>query len=698
MGAHRPLGATWDGQGTNFAVFTENGDSVELCLFDTDGGETRVEMVDHTAHTHHLYLPGVGPGTAYGYRVHGRWEPAEGFRFNPNKLLTDPYAKAIDGEVDWAGPVWGHNSSRPAHPDQGDSALFVPRSVVVDASFDWDDDKPPNHDWHDTVIYETHVKGISQTHPDVPDALRGTYAGMATKPVVDHLLSLGVTAVELLPVHHSVPESFLKPLGLTNYWGYQTLGFFAPHAAYSASGSKGQQVTEFKQLVKTFHQAGIEVLLDVVYNHTTEGGANGPTLSLRGLDNPAYYCLDPADRGLYTDFTGTGNSINATHPAALALIMDSLRYWVQEMRVDGFRFDLASTLARGEDHSVSKHSAFFNMVHQDPVVSSVKLIAEPWDVGPGGYQVGNFPSAWSEWNDQYRDDVRSFWKADNRSLGSFASRFAGSSDVFGHDRRMPCAGINFLTAHDGFTLADVVSYNDRHNEANGEDNRDGHGHNVSWNGGVEGPTDDLDIIENRRRRVESMLVTLMLSQGVPMISGGDEIGRTQHGNNNAYAQDNEMSWHDWSCVNDQTLKLVRELSRFRAQHPVFRRRRFFHGRVEEDLELVDIGWFRPDGLAMEAKDWGSEQTGPVAVFVNGRALADRWARREPVNDNSFFVLFNSGRRSVKFTIPKALEGDRWTIRFDTAGETVDSATHEPQCLQYLKVGGRGVAVLERERI
>lgn len=693
LGEPWPLGASWDGSGTNFALFSEGALSVELCLFDDEGHETRIEVPEHTASTHHLRLRGVGPGQRYGYRVHGPWDPGQGLRFNPAKLLVDPYAKAIEGTVDWTGPVFGHDALDPDRPDHQDSAAHVPRSIVIDNAYDWGDDTSPRTPWYQTVIYETHIRGLTMTHPGVPEELRGTYAGMACDAVIDHLVDLGVSAVELMPVHHFVPEGFIVDRGLTNYWGYSTLGFFAPHGAYAAGGDGGRQVNEFKDLVKALHRARIEVLLDVVYNHTTEGTADGPTLSFRGVDNTTYYRLAPDNPAAYMDFTGTGNSLNVTHSASLQLVMDSLRYWLQEMHVDGFRFDLAPTLAR-EYFSVDRNSAFFDLIQQDPVVSRAKLIAEPWDVGPGGYQIGNFPPLWSEWNGRYRDDVRDFWKGSDHALSGLASRFSGSSDLYGSERRRPRASINFVTAHDGYTLQDLVSYEQKHNIANGERNRDGHGDNRSWNGGAEGATTDPQIAENRRRRAASMMATLLLSQGVPMISGGDEIGRTQHGNNNAYCQDNEISWYDWSSVDSEMLALTQRLVRFRAAHPVFRRRRFFTGTPEKAAVLPDIGWYRPDGLAMVHDDWHVGFARAVAVFLNGNAIAAQGPRLEPVVDNSFLVLFNGSSESISFTLPDELLGDRWWPVIDSAGETPKPAVGALE--QDWKVGAWAVVVLERE--
>ncbi|MGA9595004.1 MAG: glycogen debranching protein GlgX, partial [Acidimicrobiia bacterium] len=589
-GSPYPLGATYDGEGTNFAIFAENADRVELCLFDDENNEIRLRLAEITAFTHHGYVPGVAPGRRYGFRVHGPWSPAEGLLFNPAKLMLDPYSKAIEGEVRWSKAVFAYQWHHPDRISETDNAAYVPRSVVVDSHFDWGDDAPPGIPLHKSVIYETHVRGMTMRHPDVPEELRGTFAGMASEPIINHLSALGISAVELMPVHHFISEHSLVTKDLVNYWGYATIGYLAPHGAYSAAGDRGQQVVEFKEMVKAFHRAGIEVILDVVYNHTCEGGTLGPAFSFRGIDNQTYYRTDPDDPSRYVDYTGTGNSLNVRHPAVLKLIMDSLRYWVTEMHVDGFRFDLAAALAR-ELHSVDRLSSFFDLIQQDPVVNRVKLIAEPWDVGDGGYQVGNFPPLWSEWNAKYRDGVRDYWRGTDWSLANFASRFTGSSDLYGFSGRRPHASINFVTAHDGFTLRDLVSYGDKHNLANGEENRDGESHNRSWNSGVEGDTDDPDIIETRKRRQRSILMTLLLSQGVPMLVGGDEMGRTQQGNNNAYCQDNAISWYDWDSTDRFLLGFTKRLIGLRNQHPVFRRRRWFEGRRTHGAWVNDIGWY-----------------------------------------------------------------------------------------------------------
>ncbi|MDJ0924730.1 MAG: glycogen debranching protein GlgX [Acidimicrobiia bacterium] len=666
-GSAYPLGATYDGEGTNFAVYAENADRVELCLFDDQQNETRWRLEEITAFTHHGYIPGVQPGQRYGFRVHGPWAPWDGVVFNPAKLLLDPYSKAIEGEVDWAEAVFAHQFLHPNRISEVDSAPHMPRSVVVDTSFDWGDDTPPGTPLYRSVIYETHVKGISMRHPDVPPELRGTYAGVASEPIIDHLVRLGISAVELMPVHHFVSEHSLIERGLTNYWGYASIGYLAPHAAYSASGGRGQQVVEFKEMVKALHAAGIEVILDVVYNHTCEGNLLGPTLSFRGIDNQTYYRIDPHNRRHYIDYTGTGNSMNVRHPAVLQLIMDSLRYWVSEMHVDGFRFDLASALAR-ELHEVDKLSSFFDLIQQDPVVSQVKLIAEPWDVGDGGYQVGNFPPLWSEWNAKYRDGVRDYWRGTDWSLANFASRFTGSSDLYGFSGRRPHASINFVTAHDGFTLEDLVSYNEKHNSANGEQNRDGESHNRSWNSGEEGPTDDAEILALRRRRKRSILMTLLLSQGVPMLLGGDEIGRTQNGNNNAYCQDSELAWYDWEQADPLLLGFAKRLISIRNDHPVFRRRRWFEGRRVRGAGVRDIGWYNTDGTPMSDKDWNLGYARSLSVFLNGKAIPTPGPRGEQVEDDSFLLLFNAHTEPVTFTVPADLDDYEWEVVLDTSRE------------------------------
>ena len=669
-----PLGAAYDGAGTNFSVFSEAATAVWLCLFDDEGREERVRLTEVDGFIHHGYLPGVGPGQRYGFRVAGDYDPASGLRCNPNKLLLDPYAKAVAGEVDWGREVFSYPFGSPLERNDADSAARMPRSVVISPYFDWDGglgaDHRPNTPYHDTVIYEAHVKGLTARHPDIPPDLRGTYAGLAHPAIVEHLRSLGVTAVELMPVHQFVHDERLVSAGLRNYWGYNTIGFFAPHNGYSAGGQLGEQVQEFKMMVKTLHQAGIEVILDVVYNHTAEGNHLGPTLSFRGIDNASYYRLSPQDPRYYTDTTGTGNSLLMRSPHVLQLIMDSLRYWVTEMHVDGFRFDLAATLAR-QFHEVDRLSAFFDLVQQDPIVSQVKLIAEPWDLGDGGYQVGNFPPLWVEWNGRYRDTVRDFWRGEPATHAELASRLTGSADLYQDDGRRPIASVNFVTAHDGFTLRDLVSYNDKHNEANGEENRDGESHNRSYNHGAEGETDDAQINALRARQQRNLIATLLLSQGIPMLAHGDELGRTQHGNNNAYCQDNELSWVDWSedAEADGLREFVRRLLRLRAENPVFRRRRFFRGAPPPGSEpgaLPDVAWLTPSGQEMTAEDWHAGFARSLSAFLNGEAITEPDQRGERVTGDSFLLLFNAHHESLDFTVPPARFGDVWETELDTA--------------------------------
>jgi isoamylase len=693
-----PLGATFDGTGTNFSIFSEVADHVELCLFDDDT-ETRLRLPECTAFVHHGYAPGVQPGQRYGFRVHGSWQPDEGHRCNPNKLLVDPYAKAVEGEVAWTDALLPYRPENSDQPSDADSAPFVPKSVVISPYFDWSDDRHPRTPWHETILYETHVKGLTMRHPSVPMEQRGTYLGLASQPVIDHLHRLGVTAVELMPVHQFVHDHHLAELGLRNYWGYNSIAYLAPHNEYAVYGQRGQQVQEFKQMVKTLHAEGIEVILDVVYNHTAEGNELGPTLSLKGADNAAYYRLDPNDRARYIDYTGTGNSLNMRHPHVLQLIMDSLRYWVLEMRVDGFRFDLAATLAR-ELHDVDRLSAFFDLIQQDPVVSQVKLIAEPWDVGEGGYQVGNFPPLWSEWNGKYRDEVRDFWRGGESTVAEFAFRFTGSSDLYESNGRTPYASINFVTAHDGFTLSDLVSYDHKHNEGNGEENRDGTDDNRSWNHGTEGPTDDPEIASLRRRQQRNFLATLMLSQGVPMLLGGDELGRTQRGNNNAYAQDNEISWYDWLNADRALLDFTRRLISLRLDHPAFRRRNFFQGRPIMGDDVDDINWFKPDGRLMTRDDWQAGFAHAIAVFLNGDAMLMRGNRGERVNDDSFYGIFNGSSDDLEFTIPPPSYGDRWIPVLDTAPERTKDNFPEPndadvKAGESLPVRNRSIVLLRR---
>jgi isoamylase len=688
-----PLGATYDGVGTNFSVFSEVADRVELCLFDDDGAETRVALPEVTGFVWHGYASGIGPGQRYGYRVHGPYEPSQGQRCNPAKLLLDPYAKAAVGELRWGQEVFGYTFGDPdGPPNELDSAGAVPRGVVTNPFFDWGYDRRPDTPWHQTVIYEAHAKGLTMLHPEVPENLRGTYAGLAQPAVIDYLVDLGVTAIELLPVHRHVPESDLVERGLTNYWGYNSIAYLAPHSGYASSAADAV-VPEFKQMVKTLHEAGIEVILDVVYNHTAEGNHLGPTLSLKGLDNQAYYRLVDDDPRYYMDYTGTGNSMNMRHPHVLQLIMDSLRYWVNEMHVDGFRFDLASTLAR-ELHDVDRLSTFFEVIQQDPVISQVKLIAEPWDVGEGGYQVGNFPPLWSEWNGMYRDTMRDYWRGEPATLPEFASRFTGSSDLYQSDSRRPNASINFITAHDGFTLADLVAYNDKHNEANGEDNQDGTDDNRSWNSGVEGDTTDHAILALRARRQRSLLTTLLLSQGVPMVLGGDEFGRSQQGNNNAYCQDNELSWFRWDEVDEDLLAFSRDLIRLRHEHPVFRRRRWFQGLPLHGPETTDIGWLTPEGTEMDDDDWEAGFARSLQVFLNGQGIASPDDRGHKVIDDSFLVLFNAHHEPLPFTLPPKEWGERWQMVVDTDRPTPLEDPVELAAGATREVPGYGVLVLQ----
>jgi glycogen operon protein len=662
-----PLGATFDGVGTNFSVFSELAQRIELCLYDDEGKETRVDLPETTALCWHGYLPQVKPGQRYGYRVHGPWSPEQGQWCNPSKLLLDPYAKAIEGLWDWNEAVFPYHFDNPeSSKNELDSGKFSAKSVVINPFFDWASDRRPNTPWHRTVVYETHVKGFTKTLTDIPEDLRGTYAGMAHPVAVKYLKALGITAVELLPVHQFVQDSTLREKGLRNYWGYNSIGYLAPHNEY-ARGQRGEQVQEFKHLVKTLHEAGIEVILDVVYNHTAEGNHLGPMLSFKGIDNPAYYRLVADNRRYYMDYTGTGNTLNMRHPHVLQLIMDSLRYWVLDMHVDGFRFDLAATLAR-ELHDVDRLSAFFDLIQQDPVVSQVKLIAEPWDVGEGGYQVGNFPPLWSEWNGKYRDTVRDFWRGTDQTLAEFAYRFTGSSDLYQGTARRPHASINFITAHDGFTLRDLVSYNEKHNEANGEENRDGESHNRSWNCGAEGPTDDANVNALRSRQQRNFLTTLMFSQGVPMVLGGDEIGRTQGGNNNAYCQDNEISWYNWSTTDEALLQFTRRLLRFRHRHPVFCRRRWFQGRPIHGSEVSDVGWFTPRGSEMSEEDWRAGFAKSLGVFLNGGAIPTPNERGEQIVDDSFYIMFNAHHEPLDFTLPESKWGSCWSDVLDTSAE------------------------------
>ncbi|HEX5515205.1 MAG TPA: glycogen debranching protein GlgX [Gammaproteobacteria bacterium] len=664
-----PLGATWDGEGVNFALFAEHAEKVELCLFDSNGRRERQRILlqEQTNQVWHCYLPEARPGLLYGYRVHGPYRPEEGFRFNPNKLLIDPYAKALAGDLKWSDAHFGYrldNKKEDLSFDARDNAAGVPKGRVIDPAFTWDDDRPPRVPWDDTIIYELHVRGFTMNHPDVSPLLRGTFAGLATAPVIEHLKKLRVTAVELMPVHAFIDDRHLVEKGLRNYWGYNSIAYFAPEQRYLSSGNIG----EFKTMVKTLHSAGIEVFLDVVYNHTAEGSELGPTLSLRGIDNSAYYRLMPNDPRHYMDFTGCGNTLNMQHPRVLQLITDSLRYWVQEMHVDGFRFDLAPALAR-ELYEVDRLGAFFDTIQQDPVLSRVKLIAEPWDLGEGGYQVGNFPPGWAEWNDRYRDAMRAFWKGDGGLIGEFACRLTGSSDLYQRSGRRPYASINFICSHDGFCLQDLVSYNHKHNEANQENNRDGTDHNLSYNYGVEGPTDEPGINAIRQRQKRNFLATLFLSQGVPMLLAGDEMGRTQRGNNNAYCQDNEISWQNWALSAEQRelLDFVRRLIALRQEHPVFSRRNFFHGRDIRGGLAKDIFWMTPDGEEMTDDEWNTAFARCLGVYFAGDALDERDRRGRPLVDDNFLLLVNAYHEAIDFTLPHFHQGmDWWYALFDTA--------------------------------
>ena len=667
-----PLGATFDGNGTNFALFSEVAEKVELCLFDEQGAEHRLALEEVDAFSWHAYMPHIGAGQRYGYRVHGPNAPEHGVRCNPSKLLLDPYARAIEGQIRWDPACYGYNLGDESSVNETDSAPFVFRSVVQHPHFDWGGDRRPDTPLHETVIYEAHVKGMTKCHPDVPDNQRGTYAGLAHPAIIQHLVSLGVTAVELMPVHQFVQDHRLVEQGLRNYWGYNTIGFFAPHNEYASSGHRGEQVNEFKWMVRTLHEAGIEVILDVVYNHTAEGNHLGPTLCFRGIDNRAYYRLVRENPQYYYDTTGTGNSLNVAHPHTLQLIMDSLRYWVTEMHVDGFRFDLAAALAR-EFLEVDRLSTFFDLIQQDPVVNRVKLIAEPWDIGEGGYQVGNFPALWSEWNGRYRDAVRDFWRGEPSTVGELAFRLTGSSDLYQSDTRRPAASINFVTAHDGFPLRDLVSYNEKHNEANGEGNADGESHNRSWNCGAEGDTDDPTVLKLRAKQQRNLLAALFLAQGVPMLVMGDEMGRTQKGNNNAYCQDNEISWVNWSAIDRPLLDYVRWLIRFRRDHAVFRRRRWFQGRPIRGA--VDIGWFKPDGKPMTDQDWNSRHARSLGVFLNGKAIPGHDEHGRTITDDSFLLLFNGHSRAVYWSLPKEFGGP-WQLVMNTDRPAPNSEPHE----------------------
>lgn len=694
-----PLGATWTGTGTNFAVYSENATGVDLCLFSSLHDEhenLRIKMPERTGSIWHIYVEGVGPGQLYGFRVNGPYEPENGHRFNPNKLLIDPNTKAISGTIDWHPSLFSYEMGSEQEDlsfNNQDSAPFVPKCVVIDPSFDWEGDKAPNIPFHETIIYETHVKGFTKLHPDIPEKIRGTYAALGHPVSIKYLKQLGITAIELMPVHHFLNDHYLIEKGLSNYWGYNTLGFFAPDVRYSSSGTTGQQVTEFKNMVKELHKAGIEVILDVVYNHTGEGNQMGPTISFRGIDNATYYRLMEDEKRFYMDYTGTGNTLNANLPNVLRIIMDSLRYWILEMHVDGFRFDLASALAR-ELHEVDRLSSFFDIIYQDPIISQVKLIAEPWDIGEGGYQVGNFPQGWSEWNGKYRDTIRDYWRGADSMLGEFAERFTGSSDLYKGDYRTPSASINFITAHDGFTLNDLVSYNDKHNEANGEDNNDGESHNRSWNCSIEGPTDDESVNRLRRKQKRNFLTTLFLSQGVPMLLAGDEFGRTQGGNNNAYCQDNDISWLDWAKADEELLEFTRSLIHLRKLHPVFTRRRWFQGkRIRGGAGIEDIAWFLPEGSEMTEEAWGQSFAKSLAVYLNGHGIHGLDDKGVPIVDDSFYVIFNAHHQLLEYTLPPAKYGNDWKMVIDTSRGVVDEQ-ESYAAGSTLKVKSRCVVLLQ----
>jgi len=694
-----PLGATWTGVGVNFALFSEHAAKVELCLFDTPESEkerTRITLPEYTDMVWHGFLPDVRPNQLYGYRVHGPYEPAAGHRFNPNKVVMDPYAKSVARTVRWSDEMFGYtvgHTDEDASFDDRDNAAFAPLAAVVDPAFTWGDDRPPRTAWHNTVIYELHVRGFSKQHPGIPEPLRGTYEALTTEPALEHLRTLGVTAVELMPVHHHARDRHLEQKGLTNYWGYNSFGYFAPERRFAGSRTPAGSVREFKRMVRALHAAGLEVILDVVYNHTAEGNHMGPTLSLKGIDNASYYRLVADNARYYIDFTGCGNTLNMQSPQVLQLIMDSLRYWVLDMHVDGFRFDLASALAR-ELFDVDRLGAFFDIIHQDPVLSQVKLIAEPWDLGQGGYQVGNFPVLWTEWNGKYRDSVRQFWRGDGGTVSELATRLSGSNDLYAHSGRQPYASINFITAHDGFTLHDLVSYNEKHNERNGEENRDGENNNISWNGGAEGPTDDPAIRQLRERQKRNFLATMLLSQGVPMISHGDELGRTQHGNNNAYCQDNELTWIDWNLDADKRalLNFVRKLVRFRRAQPTLRRRKYFQGRSIRGGEVKDVAWLTPDGREMDDAAWRTGFVRTLGMLLSGSAIEEVNERGEPITGDTLLVLLNGHTDKVSFTLPPAEGDQQWQRVFDTFDPRAGDRPYKANARYPLQ--GRSVAVFK----
>jgi isoamylase len=697
-GSPFPLGATHYSDGVNFALFADNASAVELCLFDEAYGQVETVKIAITERTHqiwHVFLPGLKPGQLYGYRVHGPFDPANGHRFNPNKVLLDPYAKAISGPVQWDASLWGYEFS---HPDADmsfsseDSAPFICKSVVINSNFDWEDDVNPKIPYHNSIIYEAHVKGLTVRCPSVPDHLKGTFAGIAHPSMIQYFKDLGITAVELMPVHHFLRDHNLEEKELTNYWGYNTIAFFSPETQYFTKGNSMGSIDEFKEMVKQLHRAGIEVILDVVYNHTGEGNQMGPTLSLRGIDNASYYRLAP-DKRYYKDYTGTGNTLNVTIPNVLRLIMDSLRYWILEMHVDGFRFDLAATLARGLN-DVDRLGAFFDIIHQDPVISQVKLIAEPWDIGEGGFQVGKFPPGWAEWNGLYRDCIRDFWRGENNTLGEFAQRFTGSPDLYQNDSRRPTASVNFITAHDGFSLHDLVSYNEKHNEANGEENKDGESNNRSWNCGVEGPSSNPEIVKLRLQQKRNFLVTLLLSQGVPMLVAGDESGKTQQGNNNAYCQDNEISWINWENADRDLLKFTQKLIHFRKSHPAFQRKKWFQGQAIKGKGLEDIAWFSPQGTEMTDNYWNNTNVKSMGVYLYGKGIPFLGPKGEAMVDDSFYIIFNSGETPLSFKLPDIKHGEFWTKIIDTYTGVIDDNGEVFAAETSIEVAGRSVLVLK----
>jgi isoamylase len=692
-----PLGATWDGNGVNFALFSENATAVEICLFDHENDTTesvRVFLPEHSHQVWHGYIPGLQPAQLYGFRVHGPYDPENGHRYNPNKLLMDPYAKAISGVIDWHDSLFAYDFNDEAADlsfSDSDSAPYIPKCVVIDPAYEWEGDKPPRTSYHNSIIYELHVKGFTKRHPDIPEEIKGSYAALGHPVTIQYLKDLGVTAIELMPVHQFVNDHHLQENGLSNYWGYNTIGFFAPDIRYASRSHRGAHVDEFKDMVKALHKAGIEVILDVVYNHTAEGNEMGPTLSFKGIDNSTYYRLVDDNKRYYMDYTGTGNTLNANLPAVLKLMMDSLRYWILEMHVDGFRFDLAPTLAR-ELHEVNRLSAFFDIIHQDPVISQVKLIAEPWDIGEGGYQVGNFPPGWAEWNGKYRDCIRDYWRGSDSMLGEFAQRFTGSPDLYQDDNRRPTASVNFLTAHDGFTLHDLVSYNEKHNDANGENNNDGEDHNRSWNCGVEGPTDDQSIIDLRNQQKRNFLTTLFLSQGVPMLVAGDELGKTQQGNNNAYCQDNEISWIDWENADQELLAYTRKLINIKKSHPSFGRRRWFQGQNVKGTGVHDIAWFLPEGDLMEEHNWSEDFAKSLGVFLNGKGLHSVGLTGEKIIDHSFYLIFNAYHEELAYQLPVSDYAEHWIKVLNTAAGWVE--TEEVfEANDVIKVAGRSVVLL-----